>query len=164
MKKVSVFLYVLCTAFLLIRCSSDPVEKDLLNYINVELVKVGTLESEAVAAYGSVAGNNYTSDSVMYNKIKNVVLPKYTEFTSKLQAITPATPELKTIHGEYVKAAQDQLEGFKLILDAIEKQNAAEIQQANEDITKGKNLIDVWKKDLDETCKKHNVTLGNGKK
>jgi len=139
------------------------VEKDLLNYINNELPKIGQLESEAIAAYASVSGNNYTSDSVMYFKIKDEVLPKYTEFNSKLQAIVPATEELKKIHGEYVEAAKDQLEAFTFIVDALIKQNADEIQKANVDLSKGVALIETWKKDLLETCKKHNVVIGDKK-
>jgi len=145
------------------QCSSDPIGKDLLNYINNELPKVSQLESDAIDAYRSVSGNNYTGDSVMYFKVKDVVLPKYTEFNTKLQTIVPATEELKKIHGEYVEAAKDQLEAFNFIADALIKQNADEIQKANVDLEKGVALIDGWKKDMLELCKKHNVTIGDTK-
>jgi hypothetical protein len=51
------------------------------------------------------------------------------------------------------------MEGFKLICLAIEKQDAEIIKQANSDIDKARNLLDLWKKDLDEQCKKHGVEL-----
>jgi hypothetical protein len=160
-RKNSILLYLFFGAVFSQCSSSNPVGKDLVNYINVELPKVAQLESDAIMAFESVAGSNYTDDSVMYFKIKNVVLPKYTEFYSKLRSIVPATDELKKIHGEYVEAAKDQLEGFNLIADALIKKNTDEIQKAIVNLTKGKVLIESWKSDLLETCKKHNIVIGD---
>src|SRR5882724_4886540 len=106
MKNLKPFIFILALA----ACSSDDVQKDLLNYINTELPKVSALEKEAVAAYESISGNNYTTDSTMYYTIKQTVLPKYEEFSSKLTAIQPATEEISAMHGEYIKAAGDQME------------------------------------------------------
>ena len=137
----------------------DPIQKDLMNYINVELPKVATLESDAIDAYGSVSGKNYTTDEAMSKKIKEVVLPKYKQFNSKLKAIKPATKDLQKIHSEYVEASKDQLEAFNFIVDAIKKQNADEIQKANKDLNAASTLIDSWKTDLLALCDKHNVVI-----
>ncbi|MBI1768224.1 MAG: hypothetical protein HY015_06985 [Bacteroidetes bacterium] len=155
MKNLKSFIFILA----LVACSSDQVQKDLLNYINTELPKVSALEREAIAAYESISGDNYTSDSIMYYTIKQTVLPKYEEFSTKLTAIHPATEEINTMHAEYVKAAGDQMEAFKLICLAIEKQDAEVIRQANNDLDQARNLIALWKKDLDEKCKKHGITF-----
>jgi len=63
------------------------------------------------------------------------------------------------MNDEYVKAAADQLEGFKLICLAIEKQDPEIIKQANGDIDKARNLLGLWKDDLKEQCKKHGVVF-----
>lgn len=159
MKKMPVFISLLLSCILFLQCAEDPVQNDLLNYINVELPKVAQLETDAINAYSSVTGSNYTDDKTTYDKITNVVLPKYTEFNKKLKTIKPATSEVKKIHAEYVKAAGDQLEAFKYIVDAIKRNNSAEITKANKDMELGRNLIAKWKSDLLETCKKHNVVL-----
>ncbi|MGC4020754.1 MAG: hypothetical protein QM734_01820 [Cyclobacteriaceae bacterium] len=154
------FKLLLCI-FAVAACSGDSVQKDLLNYINTELPKVAALETEAVTAYDGISGDNYQSDSIMYFTIKQTVLPKYEEFAAKLTAIHPATEEVSQMHSEYVNAAADQLEAFKLICLAIEKQDTTVIQQANGDLDKARNLIEVWKNDLDDKCKKHGVSLDN---
>ena len=105
----------LCLLLILGACSGDPVQKDLLNYVNTELPKVASLETEAVDAYASVSGENYSTDSAMYYTIKQTVLPKYEEFNTKLNTIQPSTPEVKAMHQEYINAAGDQMEAFKLI-------------------------------------------------
>ena len=155
MKKIKFITLVIALA----ACGGDAVQKDLLNYVNTEIPKIAALEDEAIAAYDGVAGENYTGDSIMYFTIKQTVIPKYEEFSAKLSAIQPATTEVKTMNDEYVKAASDQLEGFKLICLAIEKQDAEIIKQANSDIDKARNLLDLWKKDLDAQCEKHGVAL-----
>ena len=150
--------------FVLSACSSDPVQKDLLNYVYTELPKVASLETEAVNGYASVSGENYTSDSAMYYTIKQTVLPKYEEFNTKLNTIQPSTPEVKAMHQEYINAAGDQMEAFKLICLAIEKQDPEIIKQANSDLAKGRALLEVWRNDLDEQCKKHDIKLDADKK
>jgi hypothetical protein len=143
----------------LVACSGNPVQKDLLNYINVEMVKVADLESTAVKAYASVSGENYESDSIMYAVISETVVPNYQEFYSILSAIKPATEEVANLHKEYVRAAADQLEAFKLILEAIEKQDAGIINTANEDLAEARALLKLWRTDLDSACVKHNVVF-----
>ncbi len=157
MKKLFI---ILCCA-VLFACGSDPVQKDLLNYINVEMPKVATLESEAVEAYGSISGENYENDSIMYYTITDTVIPKYQEFYDLLSGITPATEEVKSLHKEYVLAAADQLEAFKLIIVAIENQDVEIINQANEDLDEARALLKLWRTDLDSACVKHNVVIGD---
>ena len=158
--KLSMLLLLVGALFLQYSPAPDPVQKDLLNYINVELPKVAQLESDAIDAYSSVSGSNYTSDEAMSDKIKTVVLPKYKEFNIKLKAIKPATTDLQKIHAEYVTAAKDQLEAFNYIVDAIKKQDANEIQKANKDLTAASSLIEDWKTKLLALCDKHGVTVG----
>ncbi len=153
------FSLLLVFSVLFMNFAADPIQDDLLNYINVELPKVANLESEAIDAYSSVSGDNYTSDAAMDKKIREVVLPKYKLFNAKLKAIKPKTSELKKVHGEYVEAAKDQLEAFNFIVDAIKKQDADEIQRANKDLRAAAMLIENWKADILNMCKKHNVVI-----
>lgn len=145
----------------LLKCSPDPVQQDLLNYINVEMPKVATVETEAITAYESVSGENYQNDSIMYFTMVETVLPKYQEFYTTLESIKPATEEVASLHKEYIHAAADQLEAFKLIIEAIEKQDAQIITRANEDLAEGRALLKMWRADLDSACLKHNVVFNS---
>ncbi|MBX2914774.1 MAG: hypothetical protein KF856_05815 [Cyclobacteriaceae bacterium] len=145
----------------LLQCGPNPVQQDLLNYINVEMPKVATLETEAIEAYASISGENYQGDSLMYFTITETVVPKYEEFYSILKNIKPATAEVANLHKQYIQAAADQLEAFKLILDAIEKQDATIITQANDDLAEGRALLKMWRTNLDSACVKHNVVFTN---
>ncbi len=152
------FIYVLSFA-MLTACGANPVQQDLVNYINVEMEKVRDLESAAVQAYASVSGENYENDSIMYAVISQTVVPNYQEFYNTLSSIKPATDEVASLHREYVRAASDQLEAFNLILEAIEKQDVQIIDQANEDLSQARALLTLWREDLDSACVKHNVVI-----
>lgn len=152
-------LFLASLSLLGMACGGDPVQQDLINYINVEMPKVADLESEAVDAYASVSGENYENDSIMYYTIANTVIPRYEAFYEMLESIDPATEEVSNLHHEYVVAAADQLEAFKLILEAIEKQDADIITQANADLDKASVLLGQWREDLDAACAKHQVVM-----
>jgi hypothetical protein len=154
MKKLIPLLLLLLAA-----CSANPVQQDLLNYINVEMVKVAEQESLAINAYASVSGENYENDSIMYAVISQTVVPTYQEFYNTLSAIKPASDEVSGLHKEYVRAAADQLDAFKLVLEAIEKQDVAIIERANEDLDEARALLSLWREDLDSACVKHNVII-----
>lgn len=155
MKKIiSILSFAMLTA-----CGANPVQQDLVNYINVEMEKVRDLESTAVQAYASVSGENYENDSIMYTVINETVLPNYQEFYNTLSSIKPATEEVANLHREYVRAASDQLEAFNLIIEAIEKQDVQIINRANEDLSQARALLTLWREDLDSACVKHNVVF-----
>lgn len=149
--------YVLALAAM--TACGDAVQKDLINYYNTDLPKVTNLEMEAMTAYEGVAGPNYQGDSIMYMTISQTVIPKYSEFYDKLQAIKPATPEIQKMHGEYVEAAKDQLEAFKLIISAIEKQDPEVIKVANGDFEKAQIALDEWRNEFEALKKQHNVVI-----
>jgi hypothetical protein len=151
-------IYAIILAGTLAACS-DPVQKDLINYYNNELPKVSPMESEAMEAYSSVAGANYQNDSVMYYALKDTIIPKYSEFYDKLTAIKPATEDVQKMHGEYIEAAKDQLEAFKLIIEAIDKQDEEVVKVANGDFEKAKIALDEWKAEFEAIRKKHNVVM-----
>jgi len=151
-------IYAIVVAGALAACS-DPIQKDLINYYNNELPKVTPQEHEAMEAYAGVAGANYQNDSVMYYTLKDTVIPKYSEFYKTLESIKPETAEVQSMHKEYLEAAKDQLEAFKLIVEAIAKQDAEVIKVANGDFEKAKIALDEWKAEFEEIRKKHNVVM-----
>lgn len=79
-------------------CFSDPVQDDLINYINSELAPLADLEAEAIEKYESVVGINYTSDIIVYNTLIREVVPTYRKFVDRLEKIRPRTKEVQEVH------------------------------------------------------------------
>lgn len=137
--------------------TKDPIREDLLEYVNVQLPKIAKLEQHALDTFDTLAQNNFSDDSITFYKIRNVVIPTYTKFFEGLSGIKPKTDSIQRIHMEYVEAAKDQLEAFKLVVDAIETHNEAEVKSAIDDLDKAGILIMAWKKDMTETSKRHGL-------
>ena len=138
----------------------DPVQKDIISYLNVELPKVAALESEAIAAYNEVWQRQ--DDAEIFEALQTVIIPKYREFSGKLSSIRPATPEVRALHARYVEAASVQMNGFLQLLPGIQTQDLSVVLGAREKVDQGAREIARWKADLDALCKQHNVLRGAG--
>ncbi|MDZ5471331.1 hypothetical protein SM124_06180 [Bacillus sp. 31A1R] len=155
MKKV---LFGLFTCLVILTgCFGNPVQDDLLNYINEEIQPLADLETKAMDAYDSVTGANYTDDQTTYNTIKDEVVPTYRDFIDKLEAIKPETEEVSKLHEQYIDAANMQHSAFIIILDALEKADTGLITEANDKLAEARKGIRSYQKDLEKLAEENNV-------
>jgi hypothetical protein len=145
--------------FLLSGCSGDPVQDDLLNYLNKEIKEAGKLEAAAVSAYEGVSGANYQDDQTMYDALTTVVIPNYNEFIQELDSVKIETDELKDIHEIYIEGADIQFKAFVTIKQALEEQDAGLIQEANDKLADARKHIRDYKAELNKLAKEHDVKI-----
>ena len=150
---------VVVFVLLLAGCGGDPVQEDILNYVNEETTAASELEDEAITAYEGVSGANYQDDPTMHDALVNVVIPSYSEFIKELKDVTIETEELKELHEIYLTGAELQLQGFEKIVEALEKQDASIIEEANQLLNEGKENIEDYKNKLDSLATEHDVEL-----
>jgi hypothetical protein len=136
-----------------------PVQDDILNYINEEMKTAQTLEEKAVSAYEGVAGVNYTDDQTMYDALVNEVIPNYKDLISELETVSIESDELKEVHEIYLSGAKLQLSAFETIMEALEKQDASLVEEANQLLEEGRLKIEDYNDNLDELAKEHNVEI-----
>lgn len=153
------FVFFLPFIFLLSGCLGDPVQDDLLNYINNETKEAAKLESTAVSAYESVTGANYQDDQQLYDVLLNEVIPTYSEFVKELDSVNIETDEVKEIHEIYIEGADIQFNAFAKIKQALEEQDADLIQEANDMLTDARKHIRDYKNKLTKLAKEHDVEL-----
>jgi hypothetical protein len=139
--------------------SYDSVQKDLLNYVNIELPVASSLEDAAIKVYENVTGDNYKNDKEVYSTIKYIVLPCYEQFIERLEAIRPETDELKEVHELYIKAAKAQHNAFMLAELAISNGSDEMINRANEKIEEAKNDLKIFRESLDNIESKHKIKI-----
>ena len=164
MKAKKILSVLILLAVLLVTvtgCSEDPIKKDLLNYVNNELPKIASLESNVMDKYSSVTGENYKNDADTYKVLKESVVPDYKTFIDKLEAIKPQTPEVKAVHDIIIAGAKDQYSAFVQFTSAIEKNDADLVTQANAALDKGKSEMKDYQDKLAALAKQHSVELGN---
>jgi len=160
MKKILIVCLIMSLLIIsLSACAGDPVQKDLMNFLNVEVEPFMALEAEALDAWNANTGNNYKDDPTLYSALNETVIPKYGEFISKLEAIKPETPEVQKIQGILLEAAKLQYEGFKICKEAIDKQDPDLINTSNEKIASSEAKMQEYLTALKELGEKHNVNV-----
>lgn len=150
---------VLLMFILLSGCSNDPVQKDLLNYVNEELKAAAKFEAAAVSAYESVSGANYKDDQTMYDALVNEVIPNYSNLLNELESVKIETDEVKDVHAIYLEGANIQFKAFEKIKQALEGQDSGMIQEANDMLAQASALISDYQKKLNGLADEHNVTI-----
>lgn len=140
-------------------CDGDPVQDDLLNYVNEQMPALADDETEIVGKYADVTCMNYTDDYILYDALKLEIIPEYNEFLSDLEAVEIETDELRKIHEDYIEAANIQASAFLQIVTAIENQDSAIINEANEKLNTARKMMRDYKSDVEKLAKEHDVKL-----
>lgn len=157
-------LFCLLSLFIVVILScSNPVQRELLDYVNKDLPKIVNQELVATASYESVTGSNYRDDQTTYLVIRDNVIPNYKKFIEDLEAIstTLKTAEVRKLHESYIEAANTNYSAFSLFLSALEQGDYTLMSQTNEKLDKGRKLIRDWKAELNNLCDKNGVKLSN---
>ncbi|WP_342429438.1 hypothetical protein [Neobacillus sp. FSL H8-0543] len=153
-------LALLCIGVLFLAgCFNDPVQDDILDYINEKTTTAAQLESQAIATYGSVSGGNYQDDQTLYDALVNEIIPDYTKFIDELESVDIETEELREVHEIYLSGAEQQFNGFVKIVEAIDNQDASMIDEANLMLDEGRENINEYLDKLNALAKEHDVEI-----
>ncbi len=155
--KISILILTLALACFSAGCATDKVALDLTNYLNQGVLNIAELEEKSLARYASVTGGNYKDDQTTYEALRDYVIPLYRRFIRGLRALQPETQEVRDLNRIYIDGADSLLEGFKLILLAIETQDGSLIRPANEYLEKGRLGNERWRKELVALASEHGV-------
>jgi hypothetical protein len=154
-KLVTLFVFLL----LVLAGCSNPIKDDLLNYINVELPEIAQYENDTIATWDSVSGDNYTDDYTMYEALTEIIIPTYREFVNGIEPITLRlkTKEVRDLNEKYVEAVDLQMNGFLILINAIETQDSSLVVQFNERLDRGRRLVREWQIELQDLCNKNGI-------
>lgn len=159
MKKVMSIVSILLFCFtVLTGCGKDdPVQKDLINYINNEVSILAELENKVTTEYAATTGKNFVDDATMGVRLKDIIIPATEALLTKAKAISPATEEVKKIHGKYIALVTEQLEAFKLLLEATQKHDEKLVDTVNQKLTHADKTSAEYLADLETLKKEHKV-------
>ncbi|WP_409294299.1 hypothetical protein V1498_13870 [Peribacillus sp. SCS-26] len=158
MKKIW-FMLLLALPLALAGCGSDPVQDEILKYVNEEMPKLADKEEKVIKDYESITGQNYTDDQTMYDKLQGTIIPKYNEFISDLEGVEVDSKDLSNIHEGYIEAVNIQGEAFVKMTEAIEKQDSGLIAEANSMLADARKKMRTFQSDIKGLAKEHDVTF-----
>ncbi|MBY7739485.1 hypothetical protein [Paenibacillus polymyxa] len=159
MKKISIFMLVLCCFSILAACSTDPVKKDLITYVNDGMLPLTQDEKAVTEKYESVTGDNFTDDETLYNTLRDDIIPEYTKYLDKVEAVKTETPEVRAVHETYIKAVSTQKEALITMIDALEKGDLNLINESNTKLSEGKKLFRDFGEQVNTLAKEHDVKI-----
>lgn len=153
------FAILLSLLFILSGCGKDVVQEDLLNYVNEEMPKLAAVEKQINDDYTSVTGENYSGDETLHTKMTETILPSSNKYIKELEKVKTSTPEVRELHEKLIELTNLQHNAFIMIVSAIEKQDGAEIAQANEKLATSRKMARDWQESLKQLAEKHDVKL-----
>lgn len=124
--------------------SEVALEDALYQYLLIDTLIAYTLENEAILAYESVTGANYTDDPTTLKVLEEDVIPVYTQFVEELNKIEVNNADLKEVHETYIEGAEKQLEAFHIFAEGIETQNITLVNEGNIILAEGVELINEY--------------------
>ena len=139
-----------------VACMNDPVQDDLLDYINNDLQSLTDLESEATDLYDA-AREDTDSDYEMYLMIRDEVLPVARDWMEATEDIEVETEEVREVHEVYIMMVNENYNAMTLMLSALENQDYTLVSQANEKLNNARKLGRDFQSTLKKLMKEHDV-------
>ncbi|SHH96612.1 hypothetical protein [Desulfosporosinus lacus] len=159
-KGLATIAILLISITMLIGCGkTDPVQEDLINYINNQMPTLLELQDKVSKEY-EVSVEKNVDDAAGAVKLKDVIIPASNELLTKAKAIIPATEEVRKVHSEYIEVITQQDESFKLLLQVFEagKNNDLTLMDTlNEKLKNISEKPNNYSTDLEALKKEHKV-------
>jgi hypothetical protein len=104
---------------------SKAIADDLKNYVFTDLKNINPDELKALTAFDRVTGKNFTTESNTFATVRDSVIPAYSRFAQRAEAIQPKTPEVRAIHQVFVQSAKVKELAFRHLLEGRGDKTAA---------------------------------------
>jgi hypothetical protein len=136
-------------------------QSDLITYFNECLSIVVDYENTATAAYGGVSGENYTDDLTMYNTLTDTVIPNYRKLLEGLNGFSAKlkTTEVRELNEKYIESAGTTLNGFFMLENMLDNQDASKSDEVNGLFEKGRLLAEKFLAEFQGMCEENDVQL-----
>jgi hypothetical protein len=132
----------------LFACAGGRLSKEMVVYVNQDIMNISQLEILALKHYAAVTGDHYTNDERVHSALKNDVIPLYKRFYTLLKEVSPVESEIKRIHRIYVHGAEEILNGFNAKKMGLENKDEGLVRLANLEIEEGGKKVGRWRAEL----------------
>jgi hypothetical protein len=164
MLRASATIALLLTTTLITSCS-DKVADELLTYNNQQVVPLSTELESNNDKYNKVIEDvraERISDSEMYRKIDDEILPEFNKISDKVRAIEPESEEIQQVHDIFVSAVTTRHDCYTEIMSGLNKEDLSVITHANEKLNESEQLFTKFRRELNKLKAKHNIVASTG--
>lgn len=149
-------IFLIC-CYISVHCALRPTPRDLTAYINRDIYGIAELEEMALKRYKELTGDNYISDEVLRTALETEIIPVYERFATLAVSVKPQTKPVQRLHGIYRKAAALRLQGFRMVLLALDTQDPDLVRQANRMLKQGQHFIGQWQASMTDMAEQYGM-------
>lgn len=158
-KVIMLMTAILVISAILAACGADPINKDLMSYVNEKLIPIAEIETNLGNDYESFVGDNFVDDDTLSNKLKEVIIPNSTKLLETSEAVQLETEEVKKVHAKYIESIKVQHEAFVLLQEGAQKHDNKKVDEANEKFAQAQKLSDEYNTNLKALAKEHEIEI-----
>ena len=147
MKKFLALLLTLIMAATVLTGCSDPLYDDFENFLNVEMVDVNA--NYVKITEEAATWSDFDDVNMLAASVNDTLLPLVNDSLEKVNAIQPATEEVKDLKAKYIKVMDAYKAGFELVAAAVAEDSVDKMNEGNEKITEGIAFLDEYNAALD---------------
>lgn len=123
--------------------------RELLNYYH-EITALLEKEKDLISAYEGVAGDNFISEQVLHDELRQNVIPASEDLLKDLRRVKPEGEETKTLHDSFIQTWERYLEGFINMARGIRNNEQDKKAEAEQLIEEGTRLREQFLNRMDE--------------
>ncbi|EIT84475.1 lipoprotein [Fictibacillus macauensis ZFHKF-1] len=139
--------------------SNAEIRKEIEQYVTVQLQPLGSEEKRLIKRYQEIVTSKTITKKAFYDTLTKDIIPDYTAFSKKVEALHPTLPALQKAHQKYLSGVLGHLNGFKLIKESIETNNQSKVTEANASIDKGVQDFHSYHRDVEKLGEQYGVTV-----
>lgn len=136
--------------------ASDPVIRDLDNYITRSIPSLSTYEMAAIKDFQSVTGASSQGADAFVRVVRDKVVPEYAIYLAKASAIHPATPEVRALHQIFLNCAKQKMKAFQTIASGAKlTANVAWQKKVKSQLAAADDMDRQFQERMDDVMLKH---------
>lgn len=138
--------------------ATDPIQLDLLAYINEPMRAAGAREQRFVKVFQEHAGKP-DSDQALLVALRRVILPQSTLMVDELEAYRPKTETVRALHRRYVEVVKKRQHALDTLARAIEGKDEALAKQGSQELNEFQVEQQKWTESLRKLVDTHHMAL-----
>ncbi len=148
MKKIITLSLALVMVLALFTACGDPVEAELTNFLNVEMVDVNANYEKIKEEVGK--WETMEEDADFIKSLDEVLLPLCEDSLTKVNAIALETEEVKGVQEKYVKVMETYKNGFETMSAAAKAGDAEKVEEGMNKLGEAVTYLDEYNAALEE--------------
>lgn len=139
--------------------TENLVKKDVVEFVSEELPAIKEQRDSAIGIYNSYFANENPDVEAFKQSLKNDAIPGMEKYLENLNAIETSTEPVTELKSIYCQSAQRQYDAMKMVLSALEGENAEYLTQAQNLVGESEEFMKQYKDKLNSIASENDITI-----